>query len=247
MRIIDLTPRTTNGTTGRYQTTPGQLIGIAVHHTVSPQPSFNSDATEINHALMIDVYHASLGYGGIGYHALAFPSGAAYLTGVWGGARAHVASRNHQLLGIAAVGDYTAGPPSPALIHALQQLINAANTHAGQPLPIAGHRAWALPQFPTACPGAQHAGWLPLLQSDADMDEPRIRQIFAEEHARAHHQPSAAPVHTVGREGERGLWGIWEHRGKPQPWERWLPTTLLLNGWPTPPVLHIGQQIAVAA
>ncbi len=52
-------------------------------------------------------------------------------------------------------------------------------------------------------------------------------------------------AYTIGPEGARGLYGVWEKLGKPQNWDTWLKQTLLLNGWSGTPVLQIGQVIQI--
>lgn len=68
-------------------------------------------------------------------------------------------------------------------------------------------------------------------------------------------KPAPAPsykthkTHKVGAEGARGLSGVWEKRGKPQPWQTWYDRTSDLNGWlrNTSPVLQVGNTIKVSA
>lgn len=103
---------------------------------------------EKKHIAQIDAYHVSIGYGGFGYHAAAFPSGRAYLCG--DGQRAHVKDRNHELMGICAIGDFSTALPGEAQMNALRELIAA---YGGSSLPTRGHNEWALPGQGTVCAG----------------------------------------------------------------------------------------------
>ena len=129
----------------------GKLIGIALHHTVTTISPAATPDEEIAHIRRIDAYHASLGWGGFGYHYAVMPSGRVYRTG--SGSRAHVASRNHELIGIAWVGDLSGRRPTAIEIAAAAEAVQDAWERAGEELPIKGHRDWALPAYPTACPG----------------------------------------------------------------------------------------------
>lgn len=150
---------------GRYTVPVADRIGIAVHHTVTlffPSPNM-TEADERAHIRMIDAYHVSQGWGGFGYHAITFPGGRRYQTGAFDGARAHVASRNHELIGTAFAGNHATEPPTPAAMASTAQTIAEIRDYAGV-LPINGHRAWALPEYPTSCPGDALAARLAKLE-----------------------------------------------------------------------------------
>lgn len=123
----------------------GVIIGTAIHHSVTFMHTEATESQELNHIRAIDNYHLSLGYGGFGYHAAAFPSGRAYLCG--DGQRAHVEGRNHQLYGIVAIGNFVDALPTPAQLDAIRSLIVYPE------LPVKGHNEWALPGKGTACAG----------------------------------------------------------------------------------------------
>lgn len=101
----------------RKRDVAGRIQHIAVHHTAGfyVRPGATQDE-ELNHLRMIDQYHRSIGFGGIGYHIVVFSSGRIYWVsdfGIWG---ANVQGMNHVVLGICAVGyfdDYI--PQAPQL------------------------------------------------------------------------------------------------------------------------------------
>src|SRR5687768_2191227 len=105
---IDVRTRMTNPA-GCFKTERAALAGIAVHHSVSGDylTAQASEADELAQLDAVDRYHVSQDFGGIGYHVAAFASGRLYLLGDLDGARAHVAGRNHELLGIVAIGTFT--------------------------------------------------------------------------------------------------------------------------------------------
>ena len=160
---------------GRYYVPWSDVIGIAIHHSVSGLQFFTAAAMtpedELNHIRMIDIYHASQGWGGFGYHLAPFPSGRLYLCGDLDGARAHVASRNHELRGIVFIGDFTARDPGPAQLAAGAEAVAQVRQAAGRPLALAGHRTWALPEYPTSCPGDRLAARLAELETQPEEDD----------------------------------------------------------------------------
>lgn len=132
-----------------------QRIGIAVHHSVSGQKLTvtSSEQHERDHIRTIDRYHVDQGYGGFGYHAAVFPSGRAYLCGNLESMRAHVAKRNHQLLGVVLIGDFTSQLPGQEQLTGLAGVLDEFRTYLGRDVPVQGHTEWALPGEGTGCPG----------------------------------------------------------------------------------------------
>jgi len=180
---IDARGLMTDHGAGRYVLDPAAVIGIAIHHSVSggqfymaPAPSQDD---ELSHLIMIDQYHASKGWGGFAYHLAAFPSGRLYLCGNVNGARAHVASRNNELIGLVCIGTFTdVAPPPPLLAAAAAGVAYIWRTYPGRM--IGPHREWALPEYPTTCPGDVWLSWAPQLaappidgSSDLTPDESR--------------------------------------------------------------------------
>ena len=170
---------------GRYVLDPRDVIGIAIHHSVSGGQFFAAGAQdqddELSHLLMIDQYHASLGWGGFAYHLAAFPSGRWYLCGNLNGARAHVASRNDELVGLVLIGTFTTSPPPPAQISAARAAVAyMRRTYPGRAL--GPHRLWALVEYPTSCPGDTWLAWVPTLnaappESEADLTPEESRKL----------------------------------------------------------------------
>lgn len=189
IHVADVRSLMTDGGRGRYDLDPARVTGIAIHHSVTFFPAVTSRADEVHHLRMIDQYHASKGWGGFGYHLATFPSGRAYLCGSLTGARAHVASLNDRYVGLVLIGDFTSVGPGDTQIAAASEAVAYIRGHYPR-RPIGGHRDFALPAYPTACPGDTYQQWLARLntpvQQEEDMDEATVRAIFADEHARAH-------------------------------------------------------------
>ena len=161
--IIDARNEVTNPAGNRPQD-PGNVIGVAIHHSVSgDRISPNSSPTEeLAHIRAIDAYHVDQNFGGFGYHTAVFASGRAYRCG--DGQRAHVAKRNHQLRGIVAIGTFTDRLPSPAQMAGILEAIRWHRADLGRDVEVAGHGAWALPGQGTGCPGElNHVNWEQLL------------------------------------------------------------------------------------
>jgi hypothetical protein len=143
------------GAEGRFKTNRASLLGIAIHHSVSGDylSPAATQAEEFAQLQAIDRYHVSENFGGIGYHAAASASGRLYLLGDLDAARAHVAGRNHELLGLVAIGTFTSRLPGEEQLQAIQEGIRLLRKSAGRELPAKGHGAWALPGEGTTCPG----------------------------------------------------------------------------------------------
>ena len=151
--ILDIRTQMTNPA-GRFQTVKPALIGIAVHHSVSGDYLMPdaTEAEELLHLKTIDRYHVDQEFG-IGYHMAAAASGRLYQLGDLNGARAHVAGRNHELLGLVAIGTFTERLPAERQMDAMFEAVRRLRDFAGRQLPVQGHAAWALPGQGTACPG----------------------------------------------------------------------------------------------
>lgn len=121
-----------------------RLVGIAVHHSASPVDT-TPEAIARHH---VD----GNGWAGIGYHFV-IRRGHVYYVGALDTARAHVADRNHELVGICVTGDYTTADVAPEDATALRDLIAALDAHYGRALPVDGHLGWATAGHGTACPG----------------------------------------------------------------------------------------------
>lgn len=134
------------------------LQGIAIHHTVTPTPSPAATvAEEMDRLKAIENYHIGQGFGLFGYHYAAFPSGRCYQIGDTLGQRAHVAQRNHQLVGIALMGTFTEHYPGDDHMRAATEAIKQIEAETGLSLAIAGHNSWATPGNGTGCAGRLNA------------------------------------------------------------------------------------------
>lgn len=129
------------------------VIGIAVHHSVTTAPVPATNQNELAHIRAIDEYHVGLDYGGFGYHVAVFPSGNIYLCGDLDGARAHVADRNNELVGIVAIGTFTNSFPSTLHFDAILNAIRDVRAVYGRELEVRGHNLWAKPGKGTECAG----------------------------------------------------------------------------------------------
>ncbi len=188
---------------------PLSPIDVAVHHTVTTAPSvFVTEGAEMEHIRAIDAYHVAQGFGGFGYHAIAFPSGRAYLCGDLNGARAHVLHRNQELRGVALAGTFTDSLPSAQQLAAARAAVAACRADAPT-IPIRGHRQWALPDGATACPGNRFAEWVPGLAEEDDMTPDDVRRIINEELAAAINAGKSYNHDTLIRAaGDDELWRI---------------------------------------
>lgn len=131
-------------TRGFGRTQPSALVGIAVHHSASGRDT-TADAIARHH---VDTN----GWAGIGYHFV-IRRGRVHYVGDVGTARAHVADRNHELIGICVTGDYTTTDPAPEDVAALRDVVGAIDAWVGRELRVDGHMGWATPGHGTACPG----------------------------------------------------------------------------------------------
>lgn len=160
----------------------GQVIGYAVHHSVTTMAPSATETQELAHIKTIDAYHVSIGYGGFGYHMAAFPSGRAYLAGDLTGQRAHVKDRNHELIGIVAIGDFSNALPGIPQLHAIRDCLEFAAAGYGE-LPVKGHNDWALPGQGTVCAGQLNRyPWGPILAPPLSKDgwhsEPPYQTLY---------------------------------------------------------------------
>lgn len=137
----------------------GTVIGFAIHHSVTTSGPAATEGQELAHIKRIDEAHVLQEFGGFGYHLAGFASGRSFLCGDLSGQRAHVKGRNHELIGIVAIGDFTSGLPAPPQINALIDCLQVARQTYGN-LEVRGHNDWALPGEGTICAGALNGyGW----------------------------------------------------------------------------------------
>ena len=135
MAIIDVTerfPLTPVWWRGEYESN-ADITDIAIHHTQTLFLAANaSEEDELNQLAVIYGYHyGTKGFGGIGYHGIAFPSGRAYLTASlsrWG---ANVLGENDHIWGFAGAGDFTDEIPPAGILHGLGQLVAMVDSAHG--------------------------------------------------------------------------------------------------------------------
>lgn len=124
------------------------FIGIAVHHTAGPDTQTPEQIAN---------YHINNnGWGGIGYHFLVDKEGIVYYVGDLSTARAHVANRNDQYLGVCAIGNFVNVEPSEKCKYSIQELCRKIIQDYP---PLEGIQNWnqvkghkEVPEQSTACP-----------------------------------------------------------------------------------------------
>jgi hypothetical protein len=159
--ITDLTARFPIAREWPRQTgRPADITDNAIHHTATLYLSPTATvADETNQIAVIHQYHIRRGFGGFGYHGIAFPSGRAYLVTPFDQWGANVEGENDHVHGYAAAGTYTTSVPPPALQAGLARLIAAGRRYLGRTVPDRPHRYWG----GTTCPGDPWATWVPAL------------------------------------------------------------------------------------
>ncbi len=169
MQLIDLTDRY-NIIRDRLEL--ARVDGGAWHHSVTKTPAAAwTRKQEIAVLDRIHQYHLEahwynwrgelVSLGGFAYQLAVFPSRRAYLVTPLRMRGAHVASHNGHLIAVLLVGTYTDTPPEPAHLETAVQARLYAEGEIGKPLIWKGHREWAEPDHPTACPGRTYAEWGP--------------------------------------------------------------------------------------
>ncbi len=151
-----------------------RVDAIAIHHTVTFYLSPDAtESDEFNQILLINKYHKSKGFGGFGYHFIAFPSGRGYyvvpLT-QWG---AHVDLENGHLYGIAVAGDFSDTVPGLLQRGAVASAIQFIYAFLRRRTPIRPHRAWGW----TSCPGGTWRAWVPGLIELVDGKEEDMERL----------------------------------------------------------------------
>lgn len=127
---------------------------IAIHHMGS---NFGGDAVSALWAT--DRYHREDNHwhGGFGYHMVA-ADGLVALGGALDTARANVAGRNHECIGILWPRNGNTEAPTQRDLDAIRAAIALAKEACPQAI-VVGHGEIALPGSPTGCPGARWGEW----------------------------------------------------------------------------------------
>lgn len=141
------------------------LVGVAVHHDgviMMPGDRDYSGSTLNEDLERLGAIHQrgiSQGWGGMPYHLVASPNGRCFYTLDLNCYGAHVRKRNHQLVGMALMGNFTFSHPGDFQLCAAASALVAIWGWSGLLLPFKGHREWALPAYPTSCPGDTWWQW----------------------------------------------------------------------------------------
>lgn len=165
----------------------GEVVGIAVHHSVTDDDiRADNDAAAIE---AIERYHTEMmGWPGVGYQFMIGDDGTIFYVGDVGQARAHVWGRNDELVGFVLLGTYMHWAkviePPQAQIEGVARLTLALRRHYGRELPWKGHKDWAKPESPTACPGDTWPTWrgqiaramLAIKEEEMDKTELQLRR-----------------------------------------------------------------------
>lgn len=111
--------------------------------------------------LIVDTYHESRGFGGIGYSFVVFPSGRVYEFGPLTQQRAGVGGHNHHVVSWCIAGDFTHYPPRSSSLMAGVAIGRHIHIVLGlTEMPVKGHRHWSN----TSCPGDTWQDWVPELE-----------------------------------------------------------------------------------
>lgn len=141
------------------------LAGVAVHHDGVIMMSGDRDYSgstldeDLKRLGVIWTRGVSQGWGGTPYHLVASPNGRCFYTLDLSCFGAHVAGRNDELVGVALMGNFMYAHPGDLQLCAAARGLLAIWGWSGRLLPFKGHREWALPQYPTSCPGDTWWQW----------------------------------------------------------------------------------------
>lgn len=153
---------------------------LGIHHDAVyfPSPASPADPwhTELDRINAVHRYHVANGWGGIGYHLYAFPSGRIYYVGDLDTQRANIAKLNHRSVGIVTAGDFTDAPPHVGAQLAVALACIATWAHFGRLIGIKSHHDAALASDPTECCGATRDSWVPRLPEAIRAIAPQLRR-----------------------------------------------------------------------
>lgn len=159
-----------------------QLKYLVIHHSVTKHEATPDD---------IALLHKARGWGGIGYHFVIDKAGIVYYVGDISTGRANVANRNHEVIGICMIGDFTKHLPSDDQIRSAHDLVKYFLTETPS-LPtlsdwkqLVGHKDLDA----TACPGSSWPN---------DMRQRIIdRRIYSPVEPEPQPQPTPEPTPSV--------------------------------------------------
>ena len=144
---------------------PALLKGVAIHHDgvifTAGDRDYSGDTLNEDLARLDAIYQRAVDqrWGRFPYHFVVSPNGRTFYTNDISHYGAHVASRNHELLGIALMGNFTASHPGDVLLCAAARALLAIWALTHTLYGFRGHREWALPSSPTSCPGDTWWTW----------------------------------------------------------------------------------------
>lgn len=157
--VRGLFPADPNSPVGQYRSL-AWISDIGIHHDAIAMPpgdqNYNGSTLDEDLERLAAVYHYhkdTKGWGGIAYQMMASPNNRAFLTGNLDQMGATVAKRNHQVLGIALMGNFQFNEPGNIELCAASRCVVYMWQQMGRFVMVSGHKELALPSDPTACPG----------------------------------------------------------------------------------------------
>ena len=149
---------------------PAPASGITIHHdgVLFEEGDRNHNGTTLDEDLQrLEAIHNACvanGWGSFCYHLVASPNRRLFYTLDLSYFGAHVARHNHELQGLALIGDFTRAEPNEGLLCTAGAGVVAIMRDIGQLVGIQGHTDWADRDWQTECPGKtwtsyQHELW----------------------------------------------------------------------------------------
>jgi hypothetical protein len=144
---------------------PAALLGVAIHHDAGAMAAgdlnYSGDTLDEDLTRLQLLYRIGLdrGWGGLPYHFVASPNGRCFYTTDWHLFGAQVAGRNHQLVGVALMGNFLSSTPGDLQLCAAGRALIYLWQQTGRLLDQKAHKEWALPSSPTQCPGDTWTTW----------------------------------------------------------------------------------------
>jgi hypothetical protein len=165
VEVVDVTQRfPTEKPAARMRRWP-DLVGVAIHHDgviMAPGDRDYSGSTldeDLGRLATVYRHGLSQGWGGMPYHLVASPNGRCFVTLPLVFYGAHVALRNHELVGVALMGNFMYAQPGDLQLCAAGRALVAIWGVSGRLLPFKAHQEWALPEYPTSCAGDTWWQW----------------------------------------------------------------------------------------
>ena len=166
----------TDGSAGRRRDI-ARVIGVAVHHDgvlMAPgDRNYSGGTLDEDIQRLYAIYNRGLqaGWGGFPYHLVASPNGRLFLCLDLSCFGAHVAQRNHELLGVSLMGNFMLEAPSTTQLCAAGLAVAVCWRDPFSPGAVEAHYQWARPTWPTSCPGDTWPIWGPRLDQFAQLHD----------------------------------------------------------------------------